>query len=946
MSCPDDTTLHAFVTGDLPEAGRAPVLRHIEGCDLCRQTASHFLRLGTTIGSERTLPARVASSAMGRFELGAQLGAGGLGIVFSARDPVLDRAVAVKLVRTGQSVLQGAAEQFLLEAQAMARVNHPNVVTVFEAAREGDDVFIVMELVEGGNLHDWLGTPRLLRERFKVLYGAGLGLQAIHRAGLVHRDFKPLNVLVGVDGRARVADLGLSNLVLADVPGASRLVGTPMYMAPEQLRGETVEAPADVYGFALTAWETFLGSPPWSPSSIRELHDLRSRGAPPLPRWLVPDSLGEVLRRALDPVPARRPALDELLRELRRAAFPASRSRALLSVGVSALVVAGFGAGLWKRAQNRHACEESAAITLLWSNDERARLDNATLVKAFDEWAQEWKHERLATCTGDQSGSAAAPREDRSACLERQRQRFRLLLVGAHTETSPQAPAVLTRLIHERPPAAACGAAERQVAPSPDEAEAVIRAVTLSALGEHDRVLELADAWLAEGRTLLESSRAQLLYCRAQAFAAKVRHQDAFRDVTALVALEVLQRDGPLRAAAQSLQARLLYLSDEVRASRVIADGARKLVLHEGSAAVKVEFLIVDSDLQWEADDLNAAHELLLSALEVAREAGDETLEVLVVRRLVLISQKKASFEEHLDEEVERALALERISTATRVRALDTGLMRAMQKGQSVDAQRFAAEMFRLSESMPPSPRRWLDLRFTEQFRCLSTSDAEACRRALTLLQSPQGPHSLDFAFAIDAATVRLELEGPEAADRALAELEAKFGQDLLRRRALEDLIYLKGRVHRALGKPLPPLFDQEPSLPSQCALRAEDLAARGNTRQARLALAKVVEPRLQNSRVDAHQATITVYAALARARLGDASARPGVEALVAVLDEQPSPQWARGLAHLAMALLTHSCADVETSAALLKTTPSEPRSFLEAKQLQSQWRCRPTTGP
>src|SRR5262249_38146209 len=148
---------------------------------------------------------------LGRYVVLERLGAGGMGVVYSAYDPELDRSVAVKLLRPDASVRADGRTRLLREAQAMAELAHPNGVPVHDVGAFGDQVFVAMELVRGRTLRDWLAAARRRwREVLDVMVQAGRGLAAAHAAGLVHRDFKPENVLIGADGRARVVDFGLA----------------------------------------------------------------------------------------------------------------------------------------------------------------------------------------------------------------------------------------------------------------------------------------------------------------------------------------------------------------------------------------------------------------------------------------------------------------------------------------------------------------------------------------------------------------------------------------------------------------------------------------------------------------------------------------------------------------------------------------------------------------
>ena len=261
--------------------------------------------------------------ALGRYIALDELGVGGQGVVLSAYDPELDRKVALKLLKPGAAGSSGSDGQIRLlrEAQAMARLAHPNVIAVHDVGTLGDQVFVAMELVDGGTLKGWLKQPRHWREVVGVFIQAGRGLAAAHAAGLVHRDFKPDNVLLGKDGRARVTDFGLARLVRGDGPiseaavalarsrhgsgtgsgsgsgsgstsdgersvsaasaslatGALNanltqqgvVVGTLNYMPPEQFRGETPDARSDQFSFCAALYRALYGKRPFDPQELR-----------------------------------------------------------------------------------------------------------------------------------------------------------------------------------------------------------------------------------------------------------------------------------------------------------------------------------------------------------------------------------------------------------------------------------------------------------------------------------------------------------------------------------------------------------------------------------------------------------------------------------------------------------------------------------------------------
>ncbi|HKD42693.1 MAG TPA: serine/threonine-protein kinase, partial [Myxococcaceae bacterium] len=233
-------------------------------------------------------------TSIDRFLVIEPLGEGGMGVVYAAYDPELDRKVAIKLLhpRVGDSADLRA--RLLREAQAMARLSHPNVVSVYDVGTFKDDVFVAMEFVDGRTLRAWLKEKaRSWREVLGVFRQAGQGLAAAHAAGLVHRDFKPTNVLVRKDEVVKVSDFGLAlthssasrdsraAMDAASVgPSSPRSdstaptlqsspgVGTPGYTAPEQLRGEAIDARADQYAFCVALYEALLGERPFEGKTL------------------------------------------------------------------------------------------------------------------------------------------------------------------------------------------------------------------------------------------------------------------------------------------------------------------------------------------------------------------------------------------------------------------------------------------------------------------------------------------------------------------------------------------------------------------------------------------------------------------------------------------------------------------------------------------------------
>ncbi|HEY0139209.1 MAG TPA: protein kinase, partial [Nannocystis sp.] len=321
---------------------------------------------------------------IGRFMVLRQIGSGAMGVVYSAYDPELDRRIAIKLLHPSlRYQYDGIGDSRLLhEAQAMARVSHPNVAAIYEVGVVGEQVFIAMELVRGQTLREWVtARRRSWREVVDVYLQAARGLIAAHEQGIIHRDFKPENALIGDDGRVRVLDFSLARsstpepdrraldeaLTTGDVAGiqSAQAVGTPAYMPPEQALGAVADGRADQFSFCVALYEALYGRRPFTGESTTELIKdiLRENIRPPasarLPSWLT-----RALLRGLRPAPDQRwPSMAALVAELER---DRGRWLRLASAIALAAVLAGLVLGaLELRARWRHAAVEQAAAERL-----------------------------------------------------------------------------------------------------------------------------------------------------------------------------------------------------------------------------------------------------------------------------------------------------------------------------------------------------------------------------------------------------------------------------------------------------------------------------------------------------------------------------------------------------------------------------------------------------
>ena len=374
-----------------------------------------------------SVPGRV-----GKFEVLEKLGEGGAGEVWAARDPTLQRRIALKLVRRDR--VGGEQETRLLrEAHALATLSHPHVVTVHDAQTTDDFVYIAMELCEGGTLKEAFADPeRGPRERLELLLQAGRGLQAAHARGLVHRDFKPANALLGRDGRVRVADFGLARLAdptglpeagpptalatsFGELTVTGALLGTPAYMSPEQRLGQPVTPASDQFSFCVVAWQALYGHNPLATLDLAAWMAGEAKIPAPHAPPEIPATVEAALRRGLEPEAGdRHPSMAPILRTLEVALAPPRRARRWLAL--AGLTVAGLvGASFFLPTDA--VCE---VPSLDWAAARSARLAalspaaRTTATAALRELATDWNTQTQATC-----GLASSPcLQQRAAAFE------------------------------------------------------------------------------------------------------------------------------------------------------------------------------------------------------------------------------------------------------------------------------------------------------------------------------------------------------------------------------------------------------------------------------------------------------------------------------------------------------------------------------------------------
>lgn len=477
-----------------------------------------------------------------RYVLRREIGSGGMGVVYEAYDRELARNVAIKLLlRAGPE----SARRLLREAQTLARLSHPNLVPVFDAGSADGELFIAMELVEGASLDRWVAERRpTWRESLPLLLAAGRGLEHAHHCGVLHRDFKPANVLVGGDGRVRVVDFGLARPLpsAGSAPSLSTLgraparstdsdgSGTPAYMPPEALAGGEVDARGDQFSFCVSAWEVLCGHRPLrDPDTTAVVLDVDAE-------TLVPSRLRRALARGMARDPdARHASMRALLAEIEH-----SRSRRR-AAGVIAIAI-GVGGLTW--ASRGPSCDEAggdlgygertrervrAAIETTAMPDDVHVVD--TTIAGLDAYASQWALMRRGACEAHRRGGESdALFERRSRCLDARLRSFTGLV--ELLASAPRAGVVLAApdAIERLPPLASCADAAALMSttwspPPAQRAQAEALEVELDALrlladtGQTAAALGGLDTLVARTAELPRSpvaARTQLLLAKAR----------------------------------------------------------------------------------------------------------------------------------------------------------------------------------------------------------------------------------------------------------------------------------------------------------------------------------------------------------------------------------------------------------------------------------------------
>ncbi len=657
MGCPDENVLLDLSRGRLAGAALEQAEAHLDGCSRCRRAVAELLRDSTVSAAAAPAPAPIRpGTCIGRYVVIERVGAGATGQVLAAYDPVLDRKVALKLLRPHASSEEHKA-RLVREAKTLARLAHPNVVTLFDVGEWEGQVFISLEFVAGGSAADWVARQgRAWRDVVTLFVQAGRGLAAAHEAGVVHRDFKPDNVLVHPDGRALVTDFGLAGHFESSAGGghardvglthSGALLGTPAYMAPDQLEGRPASAASDQFSFCVALFEALYGQKPWRAETVAELVKAQQSRALVVPeRDDVPAAVRRVVLRGLEPdAAARFPSMTALVFELERAARGSRRvvPVAVALFGVSALALGG-GLLLGQRVRVRPACALAAERhAKTWGPGQRAALKSAfaatklgyadkqlDLVRAaLDARASAWSAQALEACEAShEAADGAKAWHARLACLD---ERFAELesIVSVFASPSNETVTRAARVVERLPGPGACASAAETVrfvaAPAElqQRSQATALAATASALNESGRFKD-AEALTADAGFADPFARAVVQLEHARAVEELGRLDEAQAELTDVAAAATRVQDPRLGAWAL---AELAFLAGYLRARPADGEAYLKLADAYGAAAHDAA---LDERLAATAGNLDARRGELARA-----EAHHRRVEQLVRARL------------------------------------------------------------------------------------------------------------------------------------------------------------------------------------------------------------------------------------------------------------------------------------------------------------------------
>ena len=865
--CVAEDEISLLFEGRLSAAAQARIDGHIDGCPRCFDLVAELAQgLPPLLADEGEPPAPAPAPGSsvsgvlprdalvhGRFQILELAGVGGMGVIYVAHDHILDRKIALKVLRQDRRPDQVGANdkaRLIREAQTLARLSHPNVVVVYDVVQGDDGVYIAMELVAGQTLGAWLeGPPKPPRDQVLAAFiSAGRGLAAAHAAGVVHSDFKPDNVLVGRDGRVRVTDFGLAR---SPVPGApSRrtnetdvvIAGTPRYMAPEQRLGAGTDARSDQYAFSVALYEAIHGEFPAPEAAAR----------PPtrVPRWLH-----RLLLRGLSAEPGRRfTTMDELCDALERGRR--GRTRVGRALTATSALAAALGAILLASAPDAPVCEPATTLLVgIWDEPTRHAVRDAiatadpafaarwgTIEGELDAMASLWSERHDAACTTTNTGDGAARQQASMIleCLQQNREQIRVL-----TDMAARADASALSFISRGRPresmrlACATPEAARYIAPLPGD--------------------PLLRRWVVELRILLDEafgveSEGKLAEARVLAASAA---QQAEAVGFGPVLSEALLRRGAIEhqmgdpSAAQQTLERALAIAEVAQHDRMIPE-------------IWMAIVLVDTSLGRLAEASRGLDRA--TAFFTRQQLPRESLARLHSKRAAVLRALGRHREAIAVED--QALALYRAGPepevfeagSLTVQATSYAAIGAWERALELDRQALALR----ERQLGPDHTRVAGSLNNIGAALMATGALEAARapilRALAIREALQGPDGLDVSHVL----------------LSLAELERLSGRPTTARAHLEHALAIRERV---LGRQHP--------LVAEALHRLGALLIDAGELEAALSSLERARAIMENSVGASHPTTALVVATLAHAELarGDrAAARALLEAAMEVL--------------------------------------------------------------
>jgi tetratricopeptide (TPR) repeat protein/predicted Ser/Thr protein kinase len=748
---------------------------------------------------------------IGRYVVLSMLGAGAMGMVLAAYDPELDRKVALKLLKPRTGSQDAAQARLRREAQALAKLDHPNVVGVHDVGVHEGQLFVGMEFVEGQTLGEWMAAakrPRPWPEVVRVFAEAGRGLAAAHEAGLVHRDFKPDNVMLGADGRVRVMDFGLARGHAEDEapsepalessssleiraaqsqssPAVTRtgaMTGTPAYMSLEQFKAKGVDARSDQFGFCVALYEALHGERPFAGTSVMQLlHEVMHAQVREPPKGTkVPVWLRKVVVRGLsNDKDARWPSMTALLDALGN--DPAVRRRKWWAVTIVAGMLAGGAWGMWNLARrDAQACAGmQSKLDGVWDDERRAAvraaIEGTRLSYAVDTWdrispqldayTRAWLAARVDACEATHRGEQSGELLDlRMACLDERLSHVRAtveVLAAADKTVVEKAVAAVADLPGlER--CADVNALKAEI-PPPEDPEVA------------QRVAEL-DEQLIEARALSRAGK----------------YAEALTKTEAVVQEADTLGYDPLQVQARLLEGDLQALTGNFEQARAALEQAYDAAVGLRMAAEAAE---ASRDLVYVLGDQLARHEAgrqwAKHAEPLARAAGTDEALAGYLHNVGDVSFSEGKYDEARGYQEralaiqEKALGAEHLELASILNSL-AGV--AWGEGKYVEARGYLERALAIQEKAlgaghPEVANSLSNLGVLAKSEGKLEQARAHGQRALAIWETTQGPEHPDVAYALANLGSMFEAEGKHEDSsrhyaRALAIWEKALGPD------------------------------------------------------------------------------------------------------------------------------------------------------------------------